>query len=128
LVELVGGAGASDSPKVAAAMVTGGGRSGQAMAAAIQIASQRARERERGEWGWAGSVWPTQTRASWFSRARWAGWASRPVGPAGQMGQIGFGQLIQKQNFKFKFKGYFLLEFKLNSKIQITLIKHFLIL
>jgi hypothetical protein len=49
-------------------------------------------------------------------------WASRPDGPDW------LGQLIQKQNFKFKFKGYFLLEFKPNSKIQITLIKHFLIL
>jgi hypothetical protein len=49
-------------------------------------------------------------------------------GPAGQMGQIGFGQLIQKQNFKFKFKGYFLLEHKPNSKIQRTLLRHFLIL
>jgi hypothetical protein len=46
LVELIGGAGASDSPKVAAAMVTGGGRSSQAMAAAIQIASEPERERE----------------------------------------------------------------------------------
>jgi hypothetical protein len=35
LVEMVGGAGASDSPKVAAAMVTGDGRSGQAAAAVI---------------------------------------------------------------------------------------------
>jgi hypothetical protein len=49
-------------------------------------------------------------------------------GPAGQMGQIGFGQLFQKQNFKFTFKDYFLLEFKPNPKIQITSIKHFLIL
>jgi hypothetical protein len=40
LVELVGGAGASDSPKVAAAMVAGVGRNGQATATAttIQIA------------------------------------------------------------------------------------------
>jgi hypothetical protein len=37
-------------------------------------------------------------------------WASRPDGPDW------LGQLIQKQNFKFKFKGYFLLEFKPNSK------------
>jgi hypothetical protein len=49
-------------------------------------------------------------------------WASRPDGPDW------LGQLIQKQNFKFKFKGYFLSKFKPNSKIQITLIKHFLIL
>jgi hypothetical protein len=54
----------------------------------------------------------TQTRAGWLSQAGWAEWANRPVGPAGQLGQAGFGQLIQKQNFKFKFKGYFLLEFK----------------
>jgi hypothetical protein len=47
LVELVEGAVASDFPKVATAMATRDGRSGQAMAAAIQIASEL--ERERGE-------------------------------------------------------------------------------
>jgi hypothetical protein len=48
----------------------------------------------------------------WLSQQ--ACWASRPDGPDWP------GQLIQKQNFKFKFKGYFLLEFKPNSKIQIS--------
>jgi hypothetical protein len=38
LVELVGGAGVSDSPKVAATMVAGVDRNGQATAAVIQIA------------------------------------------------------------------------------------------
>jgi hypothetical protein len=46
-VELVEGAVASDLPKVATAMATGDGRSGQATAAVIQIASKL--ERERGE-------------------------------------------------------------------------------
>jgi hypothetical protein len=47
LVELVEGAVASDLPKVATAMATGDGRSGQATSAEIQIASKH--ERERGE-------------------------------------------------------------------------------
>jgi hypothetical protein len=47
LVELVEGAAASDSPKVATAMAIGDGRSGQAMAAAIQIARGTTRERVR---------------------------------------------------------------------------------
>jgi hypothetical protein len=46
-VELVEGAVESDLPKVATAMATGDGRSGQATAAAIQIVSEL--ERERGE-------------------------------------------------------------------------------
>jgi hypothetical protein len=61
------GAGASDSPKVAAAMVAGVGRSGQAAAAAIQIARGSTRERERCAsegLGWVGGS--TQTRA-WLS-------------------------------------------------------------
>jgi hypothetical protein len=37
-------------------------------------------------------------------------WTSRPDGPDW------FCQLFQKQNFKFKFKGYFLLAFKPSSK------------
>jgi hypothetical protein len=58
------GAGASDSPKVAAAMVAGVGRSGQAAAAAIQIARGE-RERCASEGlGWVGGS--TQTRA-WLS-------------------------------------------------------------
>jgi hypothetical protein len=80
-VELVGGTGASDSPKVTAAMVTGDGRSGQATAVAIQIASEL--ESERGERVRAG--------LGWFDRPRPK--PGGPVGPAGQMGQIGFGQL-----------------------------------
>jgi hypothetical protein len=47
LVELVEGAVGSDSPKVATVMATGDGRSGQATAAVIQIASEL--ERESGE-------------------------------------------------------------------------------
>jgi hypothetical protein len=47
LVELVEGAVVSIPPKVATAEATGDGRSGQTMAAAIQIASEL--ERERGE-------------------------------------------------------------------------------
>jgi hypothetical protein len=47
LVELVEGAVASDLPKVATAMATGDGRSGQVTAAAIQFA--RELESERGE-------------------------------------------------------------------------------
>jgi hypothetical protein len=50
------GAGASISPKVASAMVAGGGRNRQATAAANQIARGAMREREGGDWGWAGSV------------------------------------------------------------------------
>jgi hypothetical protein len=46
LEELVGGTGASDSPKVAAAKVAGVGQSGQAAATAIQIARGAMRERE----------------------------------------------------------------------------------
>jgi hypothetical protein len=53
LEELVEGAGADISPKVASAMVAGGGRNGRAMAEAIQIASGLERE---GRWrlglGW----------------------------------------------------------------------------
>jgi hypothetical protein len=69
LEELVGGAGASDSPKVAAAMVAGVGRSGQAAVTEIQIARGATRERERERCaseglGWVGGS--TQTRA-WLS-------------------------------------------------------------
>jgi hypothetical protein len=56
LVEIKEDAGASVSPKVAAAMVAGVGRNGLATAAAIQIARGSSRDREEGEWGWAGSV------------------------------------------------------------------------
>jgi hypothetical protein len=57
-----------------------------------------------------------------LAEPEWAGWASWPVGPNRLW------LIILKQNFKFKFKCYFLFEFKPNSKIQITLIKHFLTL
>jgi hypothetical protein len=93
LVELVEGAEGSDSPMVATAMVTGAGRNRLAMAAANQIARGATRAREGGDWGWAGSVWPTQTRTGGLSQARWAGRISRPVGLAGQVGRIGFCQL-----------------------------------
>jgi hypothetical protein len=56
LVEIKEDEGASVSPKVAAAMVTGVGRNGLATAAAIQIASGSLRDREEDDWGWAGSV------------------------------------------------------------------------
>jgi hypothetical protein len=56
LVEVEEDAGASILPKVATVMVAGVGRNGRATAEAIQIASELERERERGEWGWAGSV------------------------------------------------------------------------
>jgi hypothetical protein len=62
LVELVGGAGASDSPKVVAAMVAGVGRNGQA--AAIQIA-RGVDGRQRGErvgLGWVGLTDPNPSR------------------------------------------------------------------
>jgi hypothetical protein len=95
LVELVGGAGASDSPKVATAMVAGVGRNGQAMAAAIQI-TRGVDGRQGGErvgLGWVGLTNPDPNQVG-LAEPGWAGWASRPVEPAGQMGQIGFGQLI----------------------------------
>jgi hypothetical protein len=50
---------------------------------AIKIAREATGVREKGSQGWAGSVWPTQTRASGFSPARWAGWAGWPIGPDG---------------------------------------------
>jgi hypothetical protein len=46
LVELVEGAEASDSPKVATAMATGDGRSRQAASAVIQFARETTSERE----------------------------------------------------------------------------------
>jgi hypothetical protein len=33
--------------------------------------------------GWAGSVIRPRPKPGGLSRARWAGWASRPVGPGG---------------------------------------------
>jgi hypothetical protein len=83
------------------------------------------REEEEGL-GWVGLTDPDPSRAVKPSLVGWLGrqacWASRPDGP------VWFCQLFQKQKFKFKFKGYFLLEFKPNSKIQTTPIKHFPIL
>jgi hypothetical protein len=68
----------------------------------MQITRGAMNERERGDWGWAGSVWPTQTRTGWLSQAGWAGQASRPVALAGQVGRFGFCQLdlIQISNLK----------------------------
>jgi hypothetical protein len=121
-VELVEGAEASVSPKVATTVVTEVGRGRQATAVAIQIA--RGIEEERGERVGAGLgrlIDPDTSRVS-LAEPQWAGWASWPVGPNRLW------PIVLKQNFKFKFKCYFLFEFKPNSKIQITLIKHFLIL
>jgi hypothetical protein len=68
-VEVEEGAEASVSPKVATAEVTGGGRGRQAMAVAIQIASEI--ERERGATGGcAGSVDQPRPEPGWLGRAR----------------------------------------------------------
>jgi hypothetical protein len=119
LVEIEEGAVASISPKVATAEATGDGRSGQATAAAIQIASELERERgERVRAGLGRLTDPDPSRVG-LAEPEWAGWASRPDGPNRPW------QIVLKQNFKFQFKYHFLSEFKPNSKIQITFIKHF---
>jgi hypothetical protein len=107
---------------VAAAVATGVGRRSQAKAAAIQVARE-IKGRERRASG-AGLGWLTNPDPSRVGLAvpEWAGWASWPIGPNW------FWPIVLKQNSKFKFKCYFLFEFKSNSKIQITLIKQFLIL
>jgi hypothetical protein len=82
LVELVGGAGASDSPEVVAAMVAGVGRNGQAAAAAIQIA-RGVDGRQRGErvgLGWVGLTDPDPSQVG-LAESKWAGWAGWPDGP-----------------------------------------------
>jgi hypothetical protein len=79
LVEVKEGAGASILPKKAPARIIGVGRNRRATTAAIQSPEgRRGWEREGGQ-GWARSVWPTQTRASWFSQ------------PGGLAGQLGLG-------------------------------------
>jgi hypothetical protein len=121
VVGLVEGAVASISPKVATAMVAGVGRNGQATAAAIQIA-RGVDGRQRGErvgLGWVGLADPNPSQVG-LAEPGWAGWASRPDGPNWLR------PIDLKQDFKLKFKCYFLFEFKPNSKTQITLIKHFL--
>jgi hypothetical protein len=104
------------------AEATGVGRTVQATAVAIQIA-RGIEERERGASGarLGRLIDPDPSRVG-LAEPEWAGWASWPVGPNRLW------PIILKQNFKFKFKCYFLFEFKPNSKIQITLIKHFLTL
>jgi hypothetical protein len=53
--------------------------------------------RERGGQGWAGSVWPTQTRASWFSQPGGLG------GPVGLLGQLArWANLVLTNGFKNK--------------------------
>jgi hypothetical protein len=56
LVEVREEAAAKDSPKVASAMIAGGGRSGRATAEATRFAREATEVRERGSQGWAGSV------------------------------------------------------------------------
>jgi hypothetical protein len=119
-VEVEEGTGASVSPKVATTEVTGVGRGWQATAVAIQIASEI--EGERGERMGAGLGLLTDPdpRRVGLAEPEWAGWAGWPDGPNWLW------SIDLNQNFKFKFKCYFLFEFKPNSKIQITFIKHFL--
>jgi hypothetical protein len=66
--------------------------------------------------GWVGLTDPDPSRVG-LAEPKWAGW---PDGPNWLW------PIDLNQNFKFKFKCYFLFEFKPNSKIQITLIKHFI--
>jgi hypothetical protein len=62
-----------------------------------------------------------------LSLAGWAGWVSRPDGPAGQVGQKrAFGNLVSIKISNLNTISF--TEFKSNSKTQITVIKHFLIL
>jgi hypothetical protein len=55
-VEEEEGAEGSVSPMVATAMVARDSRNGRATVEAIQIARESTGVRERGDWGWAGSV------------------------------------------------------------------------
>jgi hypothetical protein len=80
-VELVEGAVASDSPKVATAMATGDGRSGQAMAAANQIARGTTREREGANGAGMGRF--DRPRPEPVGLAKPGG----PDGPASRLGQ-----------------------------------------
>jgi hypothetical protein len=122
LVEVGEGTEASISPKVATVEVAGVGRNGQATAAVKQIARGSEGRRRRARGGWAGSVDRPRPEPGRLSQAR-----------VGRMGRLA--RWVKKalakclnQNFKFKSKCYFLFEFKPNSIIQITLIKHSLIL
>jgi hypothetical protein len=89
LEEIEEGTGASVSPKVVTVMVAGVGRSGQAMAAAIQIA-RGLDEREREGMNGAGLGRFDRSRPEPVGLAEPSG----PGGPAGQLGQAGFGKLI----------------------------------
>jgi hypothetical protein len=106
---------------VAVAKLAGVGRNGQATVTAIQIV-RGVDGRQGGErvgLGWVGLTDPDPSQVG-LAEPEWAGWANRPDGP-NWLWPIDF-----KQNFKLKSKYSFLFEFKPNSKIQITLIKHFL--
>jgi hypothetical protein len=89
------------------------------MAAVIQIASEIEKGERRASGAGLGRVTDPDPSRVGLAEPEWASW---PVGPNRLW------PIILKQNFKFKFKCYFLFEFKPNSKIQITLIKHFLTL
>jgi hypothetical protein len=107
---------------VATAEATGVGRSGQATAAAIQIA-RGIEERERGASGARlGRLTDPDPSRVGLAEPEWAGWASWPVGPNRLW------PITLKQNFRIQIQMLFPFEFKPNSKIQRTLIKHFLIL
>jgi hypothetical protein len=120
LVEVEEGTEASISPKVAMAEVAGVGRNGQVMATANQIARGSEGRRRRASGGWAGSVDRPRPEPGRLSRGR--------VGRLGRLARWAKKALAKclNQNFKFKSKCYFLFEFKPNSKMQITFIKHFL--
>jgi hypothetical protein len=101
-VELVEGAVASVSPKVATAEATGVGRSGQVAAMAIQITRGiKGREMRANGAGLGRLTDPDPSRVG-LAEPEWAGWASWPVGPNRLW------PIVSKQNFKFKFKCYFL--------------------
>jgi hypothetical protein len=109
-VEIEEGAGASVLPKVAVAELAGVGRNGQATAAAIQIA-RGVDGRQGGErvgLGWVGLTDPDPSQVG-LAEPEWAGWASRLDGPNWPW------PIDLKQNFKLKFKCYFLFKFKPNS-------------
>jgi hypothetical protein len=79
-VELVEEAAASDSPKVATAMAAGDGRSGKAVAAAMQIARGTTSEREEATGAGLGRF--DRPRPEPVGLAKPGG----PVGPAGRLG------------------------------------------
>jgi hypothetical protein len=121
-VEIEEDAGASVSPKVATAEATGAGRNRQATAAVIQIARGiEGKERRVNGAGLGRLTNPDPSRVG-LAKPKWAGWAGWPDGPNRLW------PIVLNQDFKFKSKCYFLFEFKPNSIIQITLIKHSLIL